>query len=65
MFFKKKKEVKRDIDLTKLPQHIGVIMDGNGRWATHRIGARQLYFARLEGQTWYSQGGTELLPEFN
>ena len=36
MFFKKKKEVKRDIDLTNLPQHIGVIMDGNGRWAKKR-----------------------------
>ena len=35
MFFKKKKEV-RDIDLNNLPQHIGVIMDGNGRWAKKR-----------------------------
>jgi len=24
------------IDLTKVPQHIAVIMDGNGRWATHQ-----------------------------
>lgn len=26
-------ELKNNIDLTKLPQHIAVIMDGNGRWA--------------------------------
>ena len=37
--FSSKKE-KRDIsidkqlDLNKLPQHVGIIMDGNGRWAT-------------------------------
>ena len=36
MFFKKKKEVKREIDLGNLPQHIGIIMDGNGRWAKKR-----------------------------
>jgi undecaprenyl diphosphate synthase len=26
-------ELKKNIDLAKLPQHIAVIMDGNGRWA--------------------------------
>lgn len=34
MFFNKKN--KSEIDLTRLPQHIGVIMDGNGRWARRR-----------------------------
>ncbi len=34
MFFNKKN--KNEIDLTRLPQHIGVIMDGNGRWARRR-----------------------------
>lgn len=34
MFFKKKKQV--DIDFANLPKHIGVIMDGNGRWAKKR-----------------------------
>lgn len=34
MFFNKKN--KNEIDLTRLPQHIGVIMDGNGRWAKRR-----------------------------
>ncbi len=34
MFFKKAKA--HDIDLINLPQHIGVIMDGNGRWAKRR-----------------------------
>ena len=35
MFFKKKRK-KSDIDMNNLPQHIGVIMDGNGRWAKRR-----------------------------
>ena len=34
MFFRKKK--KQEIDKNHLPQHIGVIMDGNGRWAKKR-----------------------------
>lgn len=34
MFFKKNGA--KDIDLNNLPQHIGVIMDGNGRWAKRR-----------------------------
>ena len=42
---------KTNIDYTKLPRHIGVIMDGNGRWAKkrglprsmgHRYGAQTL-----------------------
>ena len=24
------------IDLSKLPKHVGIIMDGNGRWAKKR-----------------------------
>ncbi len=34
MFFKKKKTA--EIDMNNLPKHIGVIMDGNGRWAKKR-----------------------------
>lgn len=34
MFFKKK--TKHEIDYANLPKHIGVIMDGNGRWAKKR-----------------------------
>jgi len=34
MFFKKSK--KNEIDFSCLPEHIGVIMDGNGRWAKKR-----------------------------
>jgi len=34
LFFKKK--VKNEIDFNNLPTHIGVIMDGNGRWAKKR-----------------------------
>ncbi len=34
MFLRKSKA--NDIDLNNLPQHIGVIMDGNGRWAKRR-----------------------------
>ena len=26
----------RKLDLNRLPKHIAIIMDGNGRWATHR-----------------------------
>lgn len=29
-------EIKNNIDLEKLPQHVAVIMDGNGRWAKSR-----------------------------
>lgn len=35
MFFNRKKTA-RDIDLNNLPRHIGIIMDGNGRWAKKR-----------------------------
>lgn len=34
MLFSKKK--RNEIDMTRLPQHIGIIMDGNGRWAKKR-----------------------------
>ena len=34
MLFKRK--TKKEIDLTRLPKHVGVIMDGNGRWAKRR-----------------------------
>ena len=34
MFFKKKQDT--SIDMSNLPKHIGVIMDGNGRWAKKR-----------------------------
>lgn len=34
MFFKKK--IKNEIDYNNLPEHIGIIMDGNGRWAKKR-----------------------------
>jgi len=48
MFFKKKKEA---LDLTRLPNHIAFIMDGNGRWAKkrgqirtygHKIGSKSM-----------------------
>lgn len=35
MFFRKKAK-KTEIDASRLPTHIGVIMDGNGRWAKRR-----------------------------
>ena len=49
MAFFKKKAVHAEIDKAHLPQHIGIIMDGNGRWAKrrglprkagHRVGAQ-------------------------
>lgn len=51
MLFKKKKEIGYDVDYDNLPEHIGIIMDGNGRWAKkrglprnlgHREGAKTL-----------------------
>ena len=37
LFWKKKKETKTiELDKTNIPQHIAVIMDGNGRWAKSR-----------------------------
>ena len=32
----------KEIDMTNLPNHIAIIMDGNGRWATKRSLPRQL-----------------------
>ncbi len=34
MFFKKREKI--SYDKARLPQHIGIIMDGNGRWAAKR-----------------------------
>lgn len=36
MFFKKRKKFDGEIDFNNLPKHIGIIMDGNGRWAQKR-----------------------------
>lgn len=33
----KKVPLKRQVDLSKLPRHIAIIMDGNGRWAKKRM----------------------------
>lgn len=50
MFFKKRKQT-ATLDKNNIPQHIGIIMDGNGRWAKshglprsagHRMGAETL-----------------------
>ena len=30
------KSIKENIDIKKIPEHIAIIMDGNGRWAKHR-----------------------------
>ena len=36
MFWRKKKDLASLIDKENLPSHIGIIMDGNGRWAKKR-----------------------------
>lgn len=45
------RRVKSSLDLTKIPHHVGVILDGNRRWAAdqgsstahgHRVGARKI-----------------------
>ena len=30
------KELLQELDMSRLPRHIGIIMDGNGRWAKER-----------------------------
>ena len=35
-FFSKKEAIKKDEKFTVLPNHLGIIMDGNGRWAKKR-----------------------------
>lgn len=35
-FFKKKEKFKNTQQLKKIPQHVAIIMDGNGRWAKKR-----------------------------
>ena len=51
LFKKKSKELFDQLDMNSLPVHIGIIMDGNGRWAKkrglprsagHRMGAKVL-----------------------
>ena len=34
--FSKKTAVQTEVDLSRLPRHIAIIMDGNGRWAKNR-----------------------------
>ena len=41
------KSLKENIDLTNLPKHIAVIMDGNGRWAKER--GKDRMFGHSEG----------------
>ena len=33
-------ELLKELDRNKLPNHIGLIMDGNGRWAQNQGAAR-------------------------
>ena len=37
-----KDQLKQQIDMERLPQHIAIIMDGNGRWAKER-GKQRLF----------------------
>lgn len=36
-FFKKTEYSENDLDRDRIPKHIGIIMDGNGRWAKRRM----------------------------
>ena len=36
LFSKKTEPVRTEVDLSRLPRHIAIIMDGNGRWAKKR-----------------------------
>ena len=44
-FFKKDKAVEVEVP-TQVPAHIGIIMDGNGRWAKKRMQPRFLVIRR-------------------
>lgn len=35
-FFQSKKDKSDEVDLTRLPTHVAIVMDGNGRWAQKR-----------------------------
>ena len=36
-----------ELDMTRIPRHIAIIMDGNGRWATER--GKDRSFGHQEG----------------
>ena len=38
---------KDQIDLTKVPQHVAIIMDGNGRWAQQK--GEERVFGHING----------------
>jgi len=37
LIMKNSKGIKSNINIDKLPKHIAIIMDGNGRWAKKKI----------------------------
>jgi undecaprenyl diphosphate synthase len=50
-----------DIDPTKVPAHVGIVMDGNGRWATQRGLPRTEGHAAGERAMWDTvQGGVQV-----
>jgi len=50
-----------DIDPTRVPAHVGIVMDGNGRWATQRGLPRTEGHAAGEQAMWDTvQGGVEV-----
>ena len=34
---KQDNELFKRIDIQKVPEHVAIIMDGNGRWATNKL----------------------------
>ncbi len=68
MFWKRKAK-ETTLDMERIPQHIGVIMDGNGRWAKQRGLPRQMGHKRgadiLEGICDYCNGlGVKVLTVY-
>lgn len=59
---KDNKELITELDLTKLPQHVAIIMDGNGRWAKQRHRPR-LYGHRAGAES--VRQAVELAGELN
>jgi undecaprenyl diphosphate synthase len=63
-------EMKENIDLTNLPKHIAIIMDGNGRWAKKKgamriFGHRNAIQAVRESIEWAGEMGIQHLTLFS
>ena len=54
-------QYKEQIDLSRIPQHVAIIMDGNGRWAKQR-GHERSYGHQVGAETVHVIAFVRLLP---